>query len=206
MSDSSANWWTVVRQVSLSVRFLRQEYWSGCHFLLQEIFLTQGLNLLLLWFLDCRWSLYCWTTREAPILNESFPEFLQAGDKEAAVQGHRFPFCIQPVCSVNDQKLYKRHNHNPRIAYYWILLKILTSCPHTHKIEPHGSIARVLRHKHSCCSLKSHSSWEGDFHNSASSFLFWLVGVSNGYQSCSSVINYSRSSDIIILAWCNLFD
>ena len=28
--------------------FLRQEYWSGCHFLLQGIFLTLGSNLLLL--------------------------------------------------------------------------------------------------------------------------------------------------------------
>ena len=27
----------------------RQEYWSGCHFLLQGIFLTQGLNLYLLY-------------------------------------------------------------------------------------------------------------------------------------------------------------
>ena len=31
--------------------FSRQEYWSGCHFLFQGIFLTQGLNPHLLWFL-----------------------------------------------------------------------------------------------------------------------------------------------------------
>ena len=30
------------------MEFLRQEYWSGCHFLLQGIFLTQGSNLLFL--------------------------------------------------------------------------------------------------------------------------------------------------------------
>ena len=36
--------WTVAHWASLSMRFPRQEYWSGCHFLLQEIFLTQGLN------------------------------------------------------------------------------------------------------------------------------------------------------------------
>ena len=36
--------WTVVCQASLSAEFSRQEYWSGCHFLLQGIFLTQGLN------------------------------------------------------------------------------------------------------------------------------------------------------------------
>ena len=33
--------WTVVRQPPLSVGFSRQEYWSGCHFLLQGIFPTQ---------------------------------------------------------------------------------------------------------------------------------------------------------------------
>ena len=36
--------WTVARQAPLTVRFPRQEYWSGCHFLLQQVFLTQGPN------------------------------------------------------------------------------------------------------------------------------------------------------------------
>ena len=36
--------WTVARQVPLSMGFSRQEYWSGFHFLLQGIFLTQGSN------------------------------------------------------------------------------------------------------------------------------------------------------------------
>ena len=31
-------------QASLSVKFPRQEYWSGCHFLLQRLFTTQGSN------------------------------------------------------------------------------------------------------------------------------------------------------------------
>ena len=39
---------TVARQAPLSVEFSRQEYWSGCHFLLQGIFPTQGLNPFLL--------------------------------------------------------------------------------------------------------------------------------------------------------------
>ena len=43
--------WTV----PLSMEFSRQEYWSGCHFLLQGIFLTQGLNSGLL---HCRQFLY----------------------------------------------------------------------------------------------------------------------------------------------------
>ena len=32
------------RQAPLSLGFSRQEYWSGCHALLQGIFLTQGSN------------------------------------------------------------------------------------------------------------------------------------------------------------------
>ena len=48
--------WTVAYQAPLSIRFSRQEYWStGCHFLLQGIFLTQGSNVGLL---HCRQTLY----------------------------------------------------------------------------------------------------------------------------------------------------
>ena len=42
-------------QVPLPMELSRQEYLSGCHFLLQGIFPTQGLNLGLL---HCRWILY----------------------------------------------------------------------------------------------------------------------------------------------------
>ena len=44
--------WTVAHQTPLSMGFPRQEYCSCCRFLLQGIFLTQGLNLGLL---HCRW-------------------------------------------------------------------------------------------------------------------------------------------------------
>ena len=36
--------WTVACQASLSIKFPRQEYWSGLPLLLQRIFLTQGPN------------------------------------------------------------------------------------------------------------------------------------------------------------------
>ena len=36
--------WTVAHQAPLSMGFSRQEHWSGCHALLQEIFPIQGLN------------------------------------------------------------------------------------------------------------------------------------------------------------------
>ena len=45
MSDSLLTPWTIARQAPLSMGFPRQEYCSrGGHFLLQGIFLTQGLN------------------------------------------------------------------------------------------------------------------------------------------------------------------
>ena len=56
--------WTVACQASLSIKFPRQEYWSGLPLLLQRIFLTQGPN-----HVSCRWILYHWATWEAPKLN-----------------------------------------------------------------------------------------------------------------------------------------
>ena len=37
--------WTIAYKAPLSMEFSRQEYWSGCHYLLQGIFPTQGLKL-----------------------------------------------------------------------------------------------------------------------------------------------------------------
>ena len=48
--------WTVAYQVPLSMEFSTQEYWRGCHFLLQGIFPTQGSNPGLP---HCRQMLYC---------------------------------------------------------------------------------------------------------------------------------------------------
>ena len=44
MFDSFATPWTTAHQIPLSMGFSRQEYWSGCHALLQGIFPTQKLN------------------------------------------------------------------------------------------------------------------------------------------------------------------
>ena len=56
--------WTVVNQAPLFMKFSRQEYWSGCHFLLQGTHLTQGSNTHLLHFLHWRQILYHWATWE----------------------------------------------------------------------------------------------------------------------------------------------
>ena len=58
MSNSSATLRTVACQASLSVGFSSKNIGVGCHFLLQGVFPTQGLNLRLLQFLHCRWILY----------------------------------------------------------------------------------------------------------------------------------------------------
>ena len=55
---------SVTHQDPLSMDFSRQEYWVGCHSLLQGIFLTQGSNLGLL-----RHILYCLSHQESPNFN-----------------------------------------------------------------------------------------------------------------------------------------
>ena len=55
---------TVAVQAPLTMGFSRQEYWRGLHFLLQGIFLTQGLNLSLLhWQMDSLPLSHCMSVR-----------------------------------------------------------------------------------------------------------------------------------------------
>ena len=62
---------TVARQALLSIAFPRQEYWVGCHFLLQGIFLTWGLNPT---HIPCigRQILSHWNTKIVPALHIPF--------------------------------------------------------------------------------------------------------------------------------------
>ena len=55
--------WSVSCQAPCPWNFPGKNIGVGCHFLLQGIFLTQGLNLHLL---HCRQSLYSWAVREFP--------------------------------------------------------------------------------------------------------------------------------------------
>ena len=68
MSDSLETPQTVAHQAPLSMEFSGQEYWRGHCFLLQGIFLTQGLNLGL-W--HCRQILYCQSHQGSPKTNSS---------------------------------------------------------------------------------------------------------------------------------------
>ena len=63
--SDSATVWTVAHRL-FSMEFSRQEYWDGCHFLLQGILLTQGLNTHLLCFLH--WKAYSFTTEPPGII------------------------------------------------------------------------------------------------------------------------------------------
>ena len=54
VSDAFATQLTLAHQAPLSVGVFKQEHCSGCHFLLQGIFLTQGSSLRLL---HRRWAL-----------------------------------------------------------------------------------------------------------------------------------------------------
>ena len=56
--------WTVAYQAPLCMGFSSTRTRVGCHFLLQEIFPTQGLNLGLL---HCRQMLYCLSHQGSPI-------------------------------------------------------------------------------------------------------------------------------------------
>ena len=59
----------VAHQAPLSLEFSREEYWSGCHFLLQGIFLTQGSN----W---CLLQLLHWQTGSLPLAPPGKPRHL----------------------------------------------------------------------------------------------------------------------------------
>ena len=61
--------WTVAHQAPLSMKCFRQEYWSGYHFLLQGIFLTQGLNL----HLSC---LPHWQVDSLPLASPGKPQII----------------------------------------------------------------------------------------------------------------------------------
>ena len=57
--------WNAAHQAPLSMGFSRQEYWVGCHFLLQQVFLSQGSN----------WCLLHWQARSSPLSHRGSPAY-----------------------------------------------------------------------------------------------------------------------------------
>ena len=96
---------TVAHQAPLSMGFSRREYWKGCHFLLQGIFLTQGSNSCLFHLLHCRQILYHLSHQGSLHLHIN-------------IQEHRFEFepisdnlglnpktCVYQMCDLNNAHL-----------------------------------------------------------------------------------------------------
>ena len=82
--------WTEARQAPLSVGCARQEYWRGCHALLQGIFPTQGSNLSLLCLLH-------WQVNSLPLSHReqgSKVLYTPVSDKTELVSGSSSLFCI----------------------------------------------------------------------------------------------------------------
>ena len=68
--------WTGTHQAPLFTGFSRQECWSGCHFLLQGIFPTQGSNPSLLCLLYWQADSLPLSNLESPFLNWTRPKYL----------------------------------------------------------------------------------------------------------------------------------
>ena len=85
----------------------------GCHFLLQGIFLIQGLNQCLLHLLHCTQILYHWTTREAPwlltcnFIHEKLGENSNPGTQESTNPTQRHTtqkYIICPLAWIKETK------------------------------------------------------------------------------------------------------
>ena len=99
----------------LSMEFSRQEYWSGCHSLLQGVFPTQGPNSHLLQLLHCRHILYHWATREAPritiiLLLGIYPKELKTGYGKKPLQYCKV-ISLQLI-KINEKNKNKQMNFN----------------------------------------------------------------------------------------------
>ena len=95
--------WTVAYQAFPSMGFSRQEYWSGLHFLLQEIFPTQGLNPSLP---RCRQTLY-------RLSHQGSPRRLELGEQNKGKNVQRkddFPSFQEAPFMFHEQTLFENHS------------------------------------------------------------------------------------------------
>ena len=85
-----ATTWTIDCQTSLSMGFSRQEYWSGCHFLLQGLFPTQRLNPHLLCLLHWQGGSLCHQVHLGSPLNELRLRQINPGKHTHSLIGEAF--------------------------------------------------------------------------------------------------------------------
>ena len=83
MSDCLRPYGLLACPAPLSKEFPRKEYWSGCHFLLQGIFLIQGSNPCLL---HCRHILYCLSQSGKPPSSSWLPSSRNTCDPHLVAQ------------------------------------------------------------------------------------------------------------------------
>ena len=101
--------------------------WAGCCFLLQGIFLTQGLNIHLLCFLHYRQILYCWATGEAHVCTQS-----------QLLPSPRSPCCVvlQQLLLKNEVKEKQNNNLWFFLFWRWLSLPGLCPCPYSCTSSP----------------------------------------------------------------------
>ena len=85
---SLCNPWTVACQTFLPMGFFRQEYWSGCHALLQGIFPTQESNLRLL-------CLPHWQGSSLPLASPGKPNVYHTFPQDSVFQSMFCDHCHQ---------------------------------------------------------------------------------------------------------------
>ena len=102
--------WTIACHISLSMGFSRQEFWSGCHALLQEIFLTQELNPYLLSLLYWQANLpakFDWRAKSSSWLCFFFCIYWSIGGFPGGASGK------EPACRCTR---HKQHGFDPGLG------------------------------------------------------------------------------------------
>ena len=114
--------WTVTSQAPLSMEFSRQEYWSGLHFMLQGVFLTQRSNPCLLHPLH-------WQAGSLPLSHLGSPSW----DEDHEHRNHGLSPVTYLVCAGGSPPVLPRHSHPVTLYSYsltsWGWKKILESWP-----------------------------------------------------------------------------
>ena len=98
-----ATLWTIAHQVPLSIGFSRQEYWSGCHALLQGIFPIWGLNLHLLH----------WQVGSLPLAQPGKPSLLS----------FRLNFPGKMIYPLIPSSSHSHYSRSPSFCWRWYITK-----------------------------------------------------------------------------------
>ena len=104
--------WTAVCQAALFMGFSRQEYWVGCHILLQGIFLTQGSNPALLHLLH-------WQAGSLPLVSPGKPMI----NFELICINYYYYFFFAWGCSVFSAPYFGKRKVNVKVSQSCLTLR-----------------------------------------------------------------------------------